>query len=101
MIDGMLESAQEVHGSLQQARLRPHVMDDYTISRVCEAHGTQLDDCGSMRNNSRAGRLRPQARQSNRKSLACRQTASTCVARSTENDVKDKRYRTVDMKAYG
>lgn len=40
----MLESAQEVHGSLQQARLRPHVMDDYTISRVCEAHGTQLDD---------------------------------------------------------
>jgi hypothetical protein len=44
MIDGMLESAQEVHGSLQQARLRPHVMDDYTISRVCEAHGTQLDD---------------------------------------------------------
>jgi len=28
MINGMLESAQDVHGSLQQARLRPHVMDD-------------------------------------------------------------------------
>jgi hypothetical protein len=44
MIDGMLESAKEVHGSLQQARSRPHVMDDYTIGRVREVHGTQLDD---------------------------------------------------------
>ena len=43
MIDGMLESAKEVHGSLQQARSRPHVMDDYTIGRVREVHGTQLD----------------------------------------------------------
>ena len=44
MIDGMLESAQDVHGSLQQARSRPHVMDDYTIGRVREVHGAQLDD---------------------------------------------------------
>jgi hypothetical protein len=44
MIDGMLESARDVHGSLQQARSRPHVMDDYTIGRVREVHGTQLDD---------------------------------------------------------
>ena len=44
MIGGMLESAQEVHGSLQQARSRPHIMDDYTIGRVREVHGTQLDD---------------------------------------------------------
>jgi hypothetical protein len=44
MIDGMLESAKEVHGSLQQARSRPHVMDDYTIGRVREVHGTRLDD---------------------------------------------------------
>ena len=44
MIEGMLESAQDVHGSLQQARSRPHVMDDDTIGRVRAAHGTQLDD---------------------------------------------------------
>jgi hypothetical protein len=44
MIDGMLESAQNVYGSLQQARSRPHVMDDYTIGRVREVHGAQLDD---------------------------------------------------------
>ena len=44
MIDGMLESAQEVHRSLQQARSRSHVMDDDTIDRVRDSHGTQLDD---------------------------------------------------------
>ena len=44
MIDGMLESAQEVHDSLKQARTRPHVMDDYTLGRVREVHGTQLND---------------------------------------------------------
>jgi hypothetical protein len=44
MIDGMLESAQEVHISLQQAFTQPHIMDDYTIGRVHEAHGTQLHD---------------------------------------------------------
>jgi hypothetical protein len=44
MIAGMLTSAQEVHGSLQQARTRPHVMDDYTLGRVREVHGTQLND---------------------------------------------------------
>jgi len=44
MIDGMLESAQEVYGSLQQARSRPYVLDDATISRVREAHGAQLGD---------------------------------------------------------
>ena len=44
MIDGMLESAQNVYGSLQQARSRPHIMDDDTIGRVREVHGAQLDD---------------------------------------------------------
>ena len=43
-IDGMLESAAEVVQSLEQARPRPHVLDDYTIGRVREAHGTQLYD---------------------------------------------------------
>lgn len=44
MIGGMLESAQEVHDSLQQARTRPHTMDDYTLGRVRGVHGTQLND---------------------------------------------------------
>ncbi len=44
MIDGMLASAEEVYGSLQQAQDRPHVMDDYTIGRVREVHTTQRND---------------------------------------------------------
>ena len=43
-IDGMLESAEDVPQSLEQARSRPHVLDDYTLGRVREAHGTQLND---------------------------------------------------------
>lgn len=43
-IDGMLESAEEVVRSLEQARPRPHVLDDATLSRVCEVHGTQMND---------------------------------------------------------
>jgi hypothetical protein len=43
-LDGMLESAADVVQSLEQARPRPHVLDDYTIGRVREAHGTQLND---------------------------------------------------------
>ena len=42
----MLESAEEVVQSLEQARPHPHVLDDYTIGRVREAHGTQLNDLG-------------------------------------------------------
>ena len=41
-IDGMLESAEDVVQSLEQAR--PHVLDDSTIGRVREVHGTQLND---------------------------------------------------------
>ncbi len=44
MIDGMLESAEDVSQSLQQAEDRPHVMDDYTVGRVRKVHGTQLND---------------------------------------------------------
>jgi hypothetical protein len=43
-IDGMLESATDVVRSLEQARPRPHVLDDATLRRVREAHGTQLQD---------------------------------------------------------
>ncbi|MEE9147070.1 MAG: hypothetical protein V3U27_06715, partial [Candidatus Tectomicrobia bacterium] len=44
MIDGMLESAEDVYGSLQQAQHQPHVMDDYTIGSVREVHTTQRND---------------------------------------------------------
>jgi hypothetical protein len=43
-IDGMLASAEDVVRSLEQARPRPHVLDDDTIGRVREAHSTQLHD---------------------------------------------------------
>ena len=42
-LDGMLESAEDVLQSLEQARPRPHVLDDYTIGRVRKAHGTDGD----------------------------------------------------------
>ncbi len=44
MIDGMLDSAEDVSQSLQQAEDRPHVMDEYTVGRVREVHGTQRKD---------------------------------------------------------
>ena len=44
MVDGMLESAEEVYRSLEQAHDRPHVLDDYTVERVREAHTTQRND---------------------------------------------------------
>ncbi len=44
MIDGMLESAEDVYQSLQQAKDRPHVMDDYTVGRVRDVHSTQRND---------------------------------------------------------
>ena len=44
MIDGMLASAEDVYGSLQQTQHRPHVMNDYTIGRVRDVHTTQRND---------------------------------------------------------
>lgn len=43
-IGGMLDSCQDVARSLELARSRPHILDDYTIGRVREVHGTQLND---------------------------------------------------------
>ncbi len=40
----LLESAEDVSQSLQQAEDRLHVMDDYTVGRVREVHGTQRKD---------------------------------------------------------
>ncbi len=42
MIDGMLESAEETHHSLQKARAGS--LDDYTVGRVREVYTTQRDD---------------------------------------------------------
>jgi hypothetical protein len=44
VIDGMVASAEGVVRSLEQARPRPHLLDDDTIGRVREAYGTQLKD---------------------------------------------------------
>jgi hypothetical protein len=44
MIDGMLSSAEEQHQTLQKARPRPHVLDDYTVGRVVEVFTTQQSD---------------------------------------------------------
>lgn len=45
MIDGMLESAEDVYSSLQKAQPHGrHILDDYTVGRVREVHGTQLND---------------------------------------------------------
>ena len=43
-IDGMLEDAIEHHETLQVARPKPHVLDDYTIGRVLDVFTAQQDD---------------------------------------------------------
>ncbi len=43
-IDGMLESSQEQYETLQEARPKPHVLDDYTVNRVISAFTTQIAD---------------------------------------------------------
>ncbi len=40
-IDGMLESAEEQYSTLEDARPRPHMLDDYTVSRVVEVYTEQ------------------------------------------------------------
>ncbi len=43
-IDGMLESAKENYANLQEARPKPHVLDDYTVGRVIQVYSVQRDD---------------------------------------------------------
>ncbi len=43
-IDGMLESSQEQYATLQEAKPKPHVLDDYTVNRVISAFTTQIGD---------------------------------------------------------
>lgn len=44
IIDGMLESAEEQEHLLQQAKPKPHVLDDATVGRVVEVFTAQRDD---------------------------------------------------------
>ena len=43
-IDGMLELAEEQYAILQQARSKPHVLDNHTVGRVIAVYTTQRDD---------------------------------------------------------
>jgi hypothetical protein len=43
-IDGMLEAAQEQYETMLPVRSAPHVLDDYTLSRVKEVFTVQLED---------------------------------------------------------
>ena len=43
-IDGMLEAAQEQYQTLQPARAKPYVLDDYTVGCVTEVFTAQKND---------------------------------------------------------
>ncbi|SRR5712692_6108310 len=43
-VDGMLEAAEEQYESLQLARPKPHILDDFTVGRVIEVFTVQRDD---------------------------------------------------------
>ena len=44
MIDEMLQDAQEQYKNLGEARLKPWVLDDYTVHRVMKVYTEQRDD---------------------------------------------------------
>ncbi len=44
VIDGMLQAAEEQYQTLQQARPKPHVLDEATVERVSTVYTTQRDD---------------------------------------------------------
>ena len=46
MIDDALDDAREHLGTLAQARLRPHVLDEATIDRVERVHAEQMELVG-------------------------------------------------------
>src|SRR6266496_5628139 len=43
-IDGMLESSQEQYATLQEAKPKPHVLDDYMVNRVISEFTTQIGE---------------------------------------------------------
>ena len=44
MIDEMLQDAQEQYKNLGEVRLKPWVLDDYTVNRVMKVYTEQRDD---------------------------------------------------------
>ncbi len=44
LVDSMVENAQEQYALLQEARPKPHVLDDDTVRRVVEVYTAQRDD---------------------------------------------------------
>ena len=40
----MLESSEEQYATLQEAKPKPHVLDNYTVGRVISAFTTQIAD---------------------------------------------------------
>jgi hypothetical protein len=42
-LNGMLEAAQEMSGTLEYARQSPQSLDDYTVNRLVRVHREQLD----------------------------------------------------------
>lgn len=45
-IDGMLADVKEQYETLQEARPKPFVLDDYTVGRVIQVYTVQRDDLG-------------------------------------------------------
>lgn len=43
-ITGMLETAEEQYVNLQQARPKPYILDNFTVSRVIQVFGKQKKD---------------------------------------------------------
>ena len=43
-IDGMLKAAQEQYETLLPAKVKPHVLDDYTVNRVKKVFTEQQND---------------------------------------------------------
>ena len=91
MIDGMLESAQSVLDSLERARTQPHVMDDYTLGRVREVHGTQLNDLwlyeeqlSRWRGSSPTDRQRTEIERVTNQLTALRHVLTLCLALADE-----------------
>ncbi len=64
-IDGMVEADQEQLATLQEARTKPYVLDDYTVNRVKQAFATQRVDFWVFEEQLRsfqAGQLTPKQR---------------------------------------
>jgi hypothetical protein len=44
MIDGLLDESEQQYETLRSWRAQPHVLDDYTVSRVIKVYTEQADD---------------------------------------------------------